>query len=123
MPYPAGHRTEVRKKIVDSARRLFNRHGFDNVSGCWPYVGANFRSGEISLGRRRSRRLRLQHIGRAEALRDLERRALAIDGDDPLASGKDRALHDVQSDAAGACMASPPAARGAPGSHPLHASV
>jgi TetR/AcrR family transcriptional regulator, transcriptional repressor for nem operon len=32
MPYPAGHRTEVKKSIVDSARRLFNRHGFDNVS-------------------------------------------------------------------------------------------
>ncbi len=32
MPYPAGHRTEVRKKIVQSARRLFNRHGFDGVS-------------------------------------------------------------------------------------------
>src|SRR5271168_875159 len=32
MPYPAGHRDEVRKKIVQSARRLFNRHGFDRVS-------------------------------------------------------------------------------------------
>jgi AcrR family transcriptional regulator len=32
MPYPAGHRTEVKRKIVESARRLFNRHGFDNVS-------------------------------------------------------------------------------------------
>jgi TetR/AcrR family transcriptional regulator, transcriptional repressor for nem operon len=32
MPYPAGHRTEVKKNIVESARRLFNRHGFDNVS-------------------------------------------------------------------------------------------
>ena len=32
MPYPAGHRTQVRKKIIDSARRLFNRHGFDSVS-------------------------------------------------------------------------------------------
>lgn len=32
MPYPAGHRHEVRKKIVHSARRLFNRHGFDRVS-------------------------------------------------------------------------------------------
>lgn len=32
MPYPAGHRTEKRKKIIDSARRLFNRHGFENVS-------------------------------------------------------------------------------------------
>jgi TetR/AcrR family transcriptional repressor of nem operon len=32
MPYPQGHRDEVRKKIVESARKLFNRHGFDNVS-------------------------------------------------------------------------------------------
>jgi TetR/AcrR family transcriptional repressor of nem operon len=32
MPYPAGHRAEVRKKIVHSARKLFNRNGFDNVS-------------------------------------------------------------------------------------------
>jgi TetR/AcrR family transcriptional repressor of nem operon len=32
MPYPAGHRKDVRKKIVASARRLFNRHGFENVS-------------------------------------------------------------------------------------------
>ena len=32
MPYPAGHRDEVRKKIVHSARRLFNRHGFEGVS-------------------------------------------------------------------------------------------
>ena len=32
MPYPEGHRGEVRKKIVESARRLFNRHGFEQVS-------------------------------------------------------------------------------------------
>jgi TetR/AcrR family transcriptional regulator, transcriptional repressor for nem operon len=32
MPYPSGHREEVKKKIIESARRLFNRHGFDNVS-------------------------------------------------------------------------------------------
>lgn len=32
MPYPAGHRPEVRKKIIESARKLFNRYGFDNVS-------------------------------------------------------------------------------------------
>jgi TetR/AcrR family transcriptional repressor of nem operon len=32
MPYPAGHRTEVKRKIVESARRLFNRHGFENIS-------------------------------------------------------------------------------------------
>jgi TetR/AcrR family transcriptional repressor of nem operon len=32
MPYPEGHRAKVKKSIVDSARQLFNRHGFDNVS-------------------------------------------------------------------------------------------
>ncbi len=32
MPYPAGHRSAVKKNIIDSARMLFNRHGFDNVS-------------------------------------------------------------------------------------------
>jgi TetR/AcrR family transcriptional repressor of nem operon len=32
MPYPEGHRAEVKKKIVESARRLFNRHGFEQVS-------------------------------------------------------------------------------------------
>ena len=26
------HRQQTRKKIVESARRLFNRHGFDAVS-------------------------------------------------------------------------------------------
>jgi TetR/AcrR family transcriptional regulator, transcriptional repressor for nem operon len=32
MPYPSGHSAEVRGKIIQSARRLFNRHGFDSVS-------------------------------------------------------------------------------------------
>lgn len=32
MPYPATHRAEVKKRIIDGARRSFNRHGFDNVS-------------------------------------------------------------------------------------------
>ena len=32
MPYPRGHREETRAKIVRSARRLFNRFGFDGVS-------------------------------------------------------------------------------------------
>jgi TetR/AcrR family transcriptional regulator, transcriptional repressor for nem operon len=32
MPYAASHRPEVKKRIVNSARRLFNRHGFDGVS-------------------------------------------------------------------------------------------
>jgi TetR/AcrR family transcriptional repressor of nem operon len=32
MPYPLGHRDQRRARIVDSARRLFNRHGFDAVS-------------------------------------------------------------------------------------------
>lgn len=32
MPYPANHRSEMKKAIIDSARRLFNRHGFESVS-------------------------------------------------------------------------------------------
>ena len=32
MPYPNGHRSVVRKRIVDSARGLFNLHGFESVS-------------------------------------------------------------------------------------------
>src|ERR1700728_3432989 len=32
MAYPAGHRDEVKAKIVGSARRLFNRNGFDGLS-------------------------------------------------------------------------------------------
>lgn len=32
VPYRAGHREDTRKKIVRSARRLFNELGFDNVS-------------------------------------------------------------------------------------------
>lgn len=32
MPYPAGHRAKVKRDIIDSARRLFNRYGFENVS-------------------------------------------------------------------------------------------
>src|SRR5271156_6141689 len=32
MPYPTGHRTQIKGKIIQSARRLFNRHGFDRVS-------------------------------------------------------------------------------------------
>jgi len=32
MPYPTNHRAQVKANIIHSARRLFNRHGFDNVS-------------------------------------------------------------------------------------------
>lgn len=32
MPYLAGHRAAVKRNIIDSARRLFNRHGFKSVS-------------------------------------------------------------------------------------------
>jgi TetR/AcrR family transcriptional regulator, transcriptional repressor for nem operon len=32
MPYPKGHHERVRKNIIDSARRLFNRRGFESVS-------------------------------------------------------------------------------------------
>jgi hypothetical protein len=29
MPYSAEHRTQTKKNIIDSARKLFNRHGFE----------------------------------------------------------------------------------------------
>jgi TetR/AcrR family transcriptional repressor of nem operon len=32
MPYPANHKTEIRRRIIHSARRLFNLHGFESVS-------------------------------------------------------------------------------------------
>jgi len=32
MPYAAGHRAAVKKNIIDSTRKLFNRHGFESVS-------------------------------------------------------------------------------------------
>jgi TetR/AcrR family transcriptional regulator, transcriptional repressor for nem operon len=45
MPYPVGHRTSVRKAIVDNARRLFNRHGFENVSVQQIMAGAGLTHG------------------------------------------------------------------------------
>lgn len=45
MPYPAAHRTEVRKTIIQSARRLFNRHGFDSVSVGQIMAGAGLTHG------------------------------------------------------------------------------
>ncbi len=45
MAYPAGHRTAVKKKIVDSARKLFNRHGFENVSLSAIMAGAGLTHG------------------------------------------------------------------------------
>lgn len=45
MPYPAGHRTEIKGKIVQSARRLFNRHGFENVSISQIMAGAGLTHG------------------------------------------------------------------------------
>lgn len=32
MPYPADHKDKTRERIVDSARVLFNRHGFETVT-------------------------------------------------------------------------------------------
>jgi TetR/AcrR family transcriptional repressor of nem operon len=45
MPYPASHRPEVRKTIVHSARRLFNRRGFENVSVNQIMAGAGLTHG------------------------------------------------------------------------------
>ena len=32
MSYSTGHRAQVRERIIESARRLFNRNGFESVS-------------------------------------------------------------------------------------------
>src|SRR2546425_5928418 len=32
MPYPSGHRAAVKRNLINSARKLFNRHGFETVS-------------------------------------------------------------------------------------------
>jgi TetR/AcrR family transcriptional repressor of nem operon len=45
MPYPVGHRARVKGKIIESARRLFNRHGFDNVSVQQIMAGAGLTHG------------------------------------------------------------------------------
>jgi TetR/AcrR family transcriptional repressor of nem operon len=45
MPYPTGHRAQMRAAIVESARRLFNRHGFDNVSVKQIMAGAGLTHG------------------------------------------------------------------------------
>lgn len=45
MPYPKGHRDDVRARIIQSARRLFNKHGFDNVSLAQIMAGAGLTHG------------------------------------------------------------------------------
>lgn len=45
MPYPAGHREEVKQKIIASARRLFNRKGFEGASITQIMRGANLTHG------------------------------------------------------------------------------
>jgi TetR/AcrR family transcriptional repressor of nem operon len=45
MPYPSGHRPQVKKSIIDSARKLFNRYGFDNVSVNQIMAGAGLTHG------------------------------------------------------------------------------
>ncbi len=45
MPYPAGHREQARKRIVESARRLFNKKGFESVSVDAVMAGAGLTHG------------------------------------------------------------------------------
>src|SRR5215472_14026695 len=45
MPYASGHRAKVRRKIIDSARRLFNRYGFERVSIAEIMAGAGLTHG------------------------------------------------------------------------------
>ena len=45
MPYAAGHRAKTKRKIIDSARRLFNRYGFEGVSITQIMAGAKLTHG------------------------------------------------------------------------------
>jgi TetR/AcrR family transcriptional regulator, transcriptional repressor for nem operon len=45
MPYPASHRVQVKRRIIDSARKLFNRHGFESVSLNQVMAGAGLTHG------------------------------------------------------------------------------
>jgi len=45
MPYAASHRAETKEKIIDSARKLFNRRGFENVSVTQIMAGAGLTPG------------------------------------------------------------------------------
>jgi AcrR family transcriptional regulator len=47
MPYSPAHRQQVRQRIIDSARRLFNRHGFDGVSIDGIMAGAQLTHGSF----------------------------------------------------------------------------
>jgi AcrR family transcriptional regulator len=47
MPYSSAHRQKVRQSIIDSARRLFNRHGFDGVSIDGIMAGAQLTHGSF----------------------------------------------------------------------------
>ncbi len=47
MSYPAGHRREVKKNVIESARKLFNRHGFENVSLKQIMAGAGLTHGRF----------------------------------------------------------------------------
>jgi TetR/AcrR family transcriptional repressor of nem operon len=45
MPFPAGHREATRKRLTESARKLFNLQGFDNVSVKQIMAGAGMTHG------------------------------------------------------------------------------
>jgi TetR/AcrR family transcriptional regulator, transcriptional repressor for nem operon len=45
MSYPAGHRAAVKKNIINSARKLFNRRGFESVSVSEIMAGAGLTHG------------------------------------------------------------------------------
>jgi TetR/AcrR family transcriptional repressor of nem operon len=63
MPYPVGHRVRVKRKIVESARRLFNRHGFDNVSVQQIMSGAGLTHGGFYTYFRSKDELYIQVLG------------------------------------------------------------
>lgn len=46
MPYPANHRAEKKRAIIDSARKLFNRSG-SNWKSCWEGVKVDLSSTDV----------------------------------------------------------------------------
>ena len=41
MPYAPDHKQTTRTRILESARKLFNRHGFDTVSVSYTHLRAH----------------------------------------------------------------------------------
>ncbi len=74
MPYPAKHKERTRGRIVESARRLFNRYGFEQVSIDQVMSGAGLKQAYTDLIRGLAQVFR----SALAPARDAERRAQAM---------------------------------------------